>query len=267
MTRKVRAAGPFVLLLLASCASQAGDWSWHVGAHDFMVPEVDSDTFGVNVGAAWDHRTGSGRHLFALADIYGDFDQDHLDPDHIPVWWEVRAGTDGTFWQSGAAHLDWSVDFDTRMNTTSSIERRMTLLPSVVAGFDTEVFSGALKAGPGWFFLEIDDDVPKTRGYTRDDFRNSTFAGSVAAKGTIRFGKAVSMTVGAQNWWDGSESLQFEARGELRFDASSWTRGGDVVISATYNDYNLAPYQIDGLEPILPWHDDLLARVLLENRW
>ena len=33
-----------------------------------------------------------------------------------------------------------------------------------------EVLRASLKAGAGWFFLEIDDDVPKTRGYDRDEY-------------------------------------------------------------------------------------------------
>ena len=38
----------FAVLIFLSGAAAAGDWHYSVGVHDFTVPEVDSDTFGIN---------------------------------------------------------------------------------------------------------------------------------------------------------------------------------------------------------------------------
>src|SRR5690242_18527458 len=99
-----------LLLAAAATASEAADWRYSVGIHDFAVPDVDSDTYGVNVGASVDDHTESGRHIFGSLVMHLDHDQDHLDPDHIPIWWEAHAGTDGQFWQGASTRLGWTAD-------------------------------------------------------------------------------------------------------------------------------------------------------------
>lgn len=257
----------FAALLTLAGAAQAGDWHYSVGLHDFSVPQVDSDTFGINGRAALDRHNASGRHYFGAIDVLIDRDKDHLDPDHIPVWWELYAGTDGSWWESGDARLGWLVDVDTRSNTASSVERRIVALPSLVGGYDNGHFRASVKTGAGWFFLEIDDDVPKSRGYVRDDLRNSRLAYSVSGDATVRVGDSWSVSGSAQEWWDSHGSLQTEFTAALRFNAYRWHKGSELVFDADYNEYNLDPYQSPGLPPILPWDHDLMFRVMLDNTW
>ena len=94
------------------------------------------------------------------------------------------------------------------MNTVSSVEREITALPAIMAGYDGSILQPSLKAGAGWFFLEIDDDVPKTRGYDRDDFRNSTFAYKAAADLTDHGRRVLQIFGQAQEWWDSHDWLQ-----------------------------------------------------------
>jgi hypothetical protein len=256
----------FAILVLSGTALGA-DWQYSIGVHDFVVPEADSDTFGIDGRATYDERTSSGRHYFGSADVFVDRDQDHLDPDHIPVWWQLHAGTDGDLWRSGAAHIGWTADIHTRMNTVSSIERRITARPALVLAEDGERFDAALKAGAGWFFLEIDDDVPKTRGYERGDFRNNELAYSLAADATLRLGKAWSASGQAQGLWSSQQWLQTEYKAALRFDAGSWHEGSELVLDADYNTYNLDPYTRSGLPSILPWDHDVMFRITLDDRW
>ena len=117
-------------------------------------------------GLLVEERTEAGWHLFGDFDFFRDHDQDHLDSDHIPIWWQVHVGRDGELWKpSPKFHLDWTIDADTRANTVSSVERQITALPALAARFDSDTFRASLQAGAGYWFLEIDDDAPKERGY------------------------------------------------------------------------------------------------------
>ena len=256
----------FAALVFMAGVVNAGDWEYAVGVHDFTVPEVDADTFGINGRATLDRHNASGRHYFGTIDVLLDRDQDHLDPDHIPLWWELYAGSDGNFRESGNARVGWIVDVATRSNTVSSIERRITALPALDAAYDGERFHAGARAGAGWFFLEIDDDAPRTRGYVRDDLRNSRLAYSVAADARLRF-DAWTLSGSAQEWWDRHRSLQTEYTAALRIKTDQWRRGSELVFDADYNEYNLDVYQVSGLPQILPWDHDLMFRVMLDRTW
>ena len=103
--RYMKFALPLSILLLAggTGTAHADEWRYWLGLHDFNVPDVDSHTYGVFVGASVDKQTKSGRHFVASADVFADRDKDDLDPDHIPIRWDVHVGTDGEFWQ-GSPH-------------------------------------------------------------------------------------------------------------------------------------------------------------------
>ena len=140
MRRCVRCQLP-VRVLLRSSRQPVSPKPW-TGAtrwdlHDTMVPDVSSDTFGINGSLSVDKRTDAGRHYFGSFDLFVDNDQDHLDPDHIPIWWMLHVGTDGRFWQPGnGGYAGWTADLNTRMNTVSSIERQIKVLPAIVLGYD-----------------------------------------------------------------------------------------------------------------------------------
>jgi hypothetical protein len=151
------------------------------------------------------------------------------------------------------------------MNTVSSIEREMTALPAVVGTYAGDHARISLKTGAGWFFLEIDDDVPKTRGYDRSDFRNSTLGYSMAADIGIRIGEHCKVDVQAQGWLDNHDWLQNQYRVALHFDADRWKKDSEVVLSADAYEYNLDVYQHPGGPSILPWDNDLLVRLTFRN--
>ena len=121
-------------------------------------------------------------------------DTDHLDPDHIPVWWETDLGIDDKFWNgSREMFIGWVVGQETRMNTVSSIERQLHLLPAITGGFAGDSVQASLKGGIGYNFLEIDDDAPRLRGYDRTNLRQTTSAGALAAdttSGSERHGRS-----------------------------------------------------------------------------
>lgn len=252
------------LLTIAADTASAGGWEYWLGVHDFSVADVDSHTFGVTGGISVDKETKGGRHFVGSIDLFADRDMDELDPDHIPFRWDVHLGSDGKLWQRARAEIDWTADINTRMNTVSSIEREITAMPALVGRYSGDVFQSSLKAGAGWFFLEIDDDVPKTRGYDRDDFRNSTFGYTAAADVTIQLGTCCRMSGLAQEWLDSHEWLQTQYEAALHVGAADWMKGGELMLSADYYEYNLDVYQNPGAPPILPWDDDLMIRLMFK---
>ena len=253
----------FAVLVLAGAAGtgDAAERSYSIGVHDFAVPDVDSHTYGVSGSVSVDKQTDAGRHLVGSFDLFVDHDQDDLDPDHIPIWWQVHLGSDGDLWHGARTHVGWTADVNTRMNTVSSIERQIIALPAITARYDGNVLQPSLKAGAGWFFLEIDDDVPKTRGYDRADFRNSTLAYEVAAGLAVRIGASWTVSGQAQDWRDNHDWLQKHYEAALRVKTDHWIKGGELALSAESNEYNLDVYARPGALPILPWDDDLLIRL------
>ena len=261
-------------LLLAGAAStgQADDWRYSVGIHDFAVPDVNSDTYGINGGVSIDKHTAAGRHVYGSAVVYVDRDQDDLDPSRYPIWWQIHAGTDGDFRQNERTRFGWNADVATRMNTASSIEREISAMPSLVVAYDAEVFRASAQAGAGWFFLEIDDDVPKARGYVREergDFRHSTLGYSLEADMTLKLGSSFSAYGEAQEWWDSHEWLQTRYKVALRMaTGQSHGQSSEFVLSADFSEYSLDPYFRPNVGvPIMPWDNDVMIRLSFDTAW
>ena len=262
--------GVIALLGFAAAATPgvAADWRYYVGVHDFVTPQVDSHAYGLSGRATVDGLTKSGRHYFGSADLFWDHDQDHLDSDHIPIWWQLNAGIDGQ-WSpdTSKTRVGWVADINTRMNTTSSIERQIKVLPALVAGYYGDAVQTSIKGGIGWLFLEIDDDAPKERGYTRDTLRNTTVAGAIDAQATFKLGGSCKFSVQGQQWWGSDQWLQSQYTGAFHIAVGKHERPADLIVSGEYNEYNLDPYAVEGLPPVLGWDHDFLVRVLLETAW
>ena len=98
----------FAVLLLAGAAgaADADEWRYWFGAHDFAVPDVGSRTYGITGGVSVDTQTKAGRHFVGSLDLFVDHDKDELDPDHIPIRWDLHLGSDGKLWQ-GRPDVCW----------------------------------------------------------------------------------------------------------------------------------------------------------------
>jgi hypothetical protein len=261
-TRTVRLAFAALALVLASGAAQAAQWKYSLGVHDMVVRDVDSTTLGIGGHAEVDDVTEAGKHRYAEFDVYLDHDEDHLDPDHIPVWWETNLGIDSEFWKgSRNMYLGWVVEFDSRMNTVSSIERQVHLLPAVRFGFAGNAAQASLEAGVGYNFLEIDDDAPRLRGYDRTNLRQTTSAGAVAADAKFRVGKSWEVFGHAEDWEDSDDWIQTQYVAGFHVAAERWGKGSQVGFSVEYNEYNLDRYSTPGLPPVLGWDDDVYYKL------
>lgn len=259
-----------VVLLLSVGTSTAGavQPEYWIGVQDFIVHDVDSHTYGLSGRAAIDTQTESGLHLVGSLDLFYDHDKDHLDPDHIPIRWDVHLGTDQELAQAARMHVGWAADVNTRMNTVSSIEREITALPEIAGWYEGDYLRTGLKAGAGWFFLEIDDDAPRLRGYDRDDLRNSTLGYTVAADAAIKIGAYCKLSGMVQEWRDSHEWLQSQYEAAFDVDTGKWIKDSDIELRADYYEYNLDPYQrTDTSLAALGWNDDLLVRLSYKTRW
>jgi len=249
-------------LIFVSHACEAAQWKYALGLHDMVVRDVDSSTYGIGGHAEVDDVTALGRHRFASFDVYLDHDTDHLDPDHIPVWWETDLGIDGKFGAGDRkTFIGWEVAQDTRMNTTSSIERQLHLLPAVVVGFAGNSVDASLKTGIGYNFLEIDDDAPRLRGYDRTNLRETTSAGALAADVTFRIGEAWEVFGHGEEWRDSDDLIQTQYVAGFHVATERWGKGSQVAFSIERNDYNLDRYSTPGLPAVLGWDDDLMFKL------
>jgi len=249
-------------MTLASCTAQAADWTYVLGQHSMVVRDVSSSTYGLTGHAEVDDVTPKGRHRFGSFDVYLDNDEDHLDPDHIPVWWQTDLGIDAKFFQgSRKMFVGWAVTQDTRMNTVSSIERQIHLLPAVEAGFAGDAVRAAVKTGIGYNFIEIDDDAPRLRGYDRTNLRQTTSAGAVAADLTFRAGSSWQVFGHGEEWRDADDWIQTQFATGFRVATNGLAKGSQIAFSAEYNEYNLERWQLPGLPTVLGWDDDLMYRL------
>ena len=251
-----------LVLTLASGAAEAASWTYQLGVHNMVVRDVDSTTWGLSGRAEVDDVTEAGRHRYAIFDVYLDHDEDHLDPDHIPVWWHTDLGIDAKFWQgSRKMFVGWAVTQDTRMNTVSSIERQIHLLPAIEAGFAGDSVRASVQTGIGYNFIEIDDDAPRLRGYDRTNLRQTTSAGALAADTTFRIGSSWEVFGHGEEWRDSDDWIQTQYIAGFRVAANRWGRGSQVAFSAEYNEYNLERWQLPGLPTVLGWDDDLMYKL------
>ncbi len=281
ITRRLLCAA---LLAAAAAAAAAGatapalawDWGWGLGVHDFVVPEESSHTFGANGTLSVDHKTSRGLVFTGAADVLVDIDKDDLDPDHIPIWFRSDYRLTYPLAKLGEATTFEAVaDLNGKRNTVSSVEVQIKAFPGLALVHTGR--GGAWHAGvqlaAGWYSLEIDDDVPKTRGYDRGDLSNDVLAWAARLDGGVQLG-ATKVYGAVQHWGDGDGTLEDQARLELSWDASGWRKDSRLVLFAEYTRYNLDPYheeapldEAGAIVPILPWDHDVYVRFSFQTRW
>ncbi|MBE2216212.1 MAG: hypothetical protein IAE82_20225 [Opitutaceae bacterium] len=260
------------ILAVASASCPAAQWRYSFGVSNQRVPEVDSDTFGIAGTLIVEDTTPSGVHLYGEGELFVDHDQDHLDPDHIPVWWRTHLFADGRIWEiSDSLDIGWIAESSTKANTVSSVEREIKILPGLTANFRSGPFAASAKVASGMFFLEIDDDVPKERGYARGDFRNTVMAVSYAANASIELGQSCRLRGQVQTWRDPDGWLENQVVIDLHYDLSRWMADSALIFGFEHTEYNLAVYTPadagDDPLPILPWDHDQFFKLALEKLW
>lgn len=264
----------FLLNLSTSVsAEEQTQWHYSLGIHDFVVDEENSHTFGANMSLYIAHQTASDIQLSALLDVYLDVDVDDLDPDHIPVWFKSDYAAIGELYRVNPAFfLGWQVDLQGKRNTVSSVEKQIKLFPALTANYQGQRMLAQLKAGAGYYFMEIDDDVPRTRGYDRGDFGNDGLAYTAMGSFGLDITPKLHMNIAAQTWHDGDAWLEDQYRFDLTYQTNFWAEHSQWVLDIEHTQYNLDHYaKVDvnspDYLPILPWDNDTLVRLSLIVPW
>lgn len=257
----------------ATAKAESTDWRIAFGGHNTIVEQVDSHTLGAQAGFFVEHITDSNIRWKGDIDIYIDDDKDKLDPDHIPIWFETSFSVDGNLYRfSPAMNLQWQVTLDGKRNTVSSVEKQIKLFPGIVARYNSDKVYAGLTLAAGYYMLEIDDDVPRERGYDRDSFQNKTGAYSVAADTRVMLGKSFGIYAAAQTWNDGSDWLENKYTAVFSYHTDSWIADSLINLSVEYTQYNLDPYDYQnqsapGYQAILPWDRDTLVKLYVDIPW
>ena len=252
--------------------AQEAQWQYRFGIHDFNVE--DSDTFGIN-GAVYAQYQVSNYAVFSgMFEVFVDHDKDKLDPDHIPVWFKSAYDIGGNLYHfTPSWSLDWEIELQGKRNTVSSVEKQIKLFPALAAQYQGGWISAEFKTGVGYYFLEIDDDVPRLRGYDRGDFGHDSLAYTLMLRSEMDISKEVSLALRVQSWNDEeSTTLEDQWAVALNVDTDKWVSDSHVTLSIEHTEYNLDFYAKVDLNdpnylPIIPWDRDTLIQLSFVRPW
>lgn len=254
----------FIALCCIPSLTNATDWSMTYGVHDFAVREKSSHTFGADLGILAEKMTDSGTHLNGSFTAFLANDQDELDPDYEPIWYKMDAQAMGELYPlTSHTGFNWLVRFDGTLNTPSGIEKQHKLFAGFDAHYTTSTINVSLKSLVGYYFLEIDDDVPLEKGYDTGDLQNKTTAYSVMADSKIKLNSKFGAYARIQQYRDNDQWLENQYELMINHDVTQWIQDSTLTLSTQHTQYNLDPYQKTGLTPILPWNSDTLVRLYL----
>lgn len=249
-------------------ATNAVDWALMYGVHDTFVRDENSDTLGADIGIAVSAITDSGIMMDGSLTLFGDYDHDELDPDYSPYWHKADAQIKRELYQlTPTIGLDWLARFDGKQNTVSAVEKQSKLFAGIGAHYETSTFNLGLKAFVGYYNLEIDDDVPQTRGYPTDDLKYDATAYSVLADGQIKLNTKTLGYIRLQQYRDNNQWLENQCELTVSYDSTEWIKGSTLYMSSEYTKYNLGPYHKEGLASVLPWDSDTLFRIYMKVPW
>jgi len=257
------------------------------GFHDMFVTGITpsslhdggtSHTLGVNTNFFVEHITDGKIHVGGDAEIYFDRDKEHLDPDHIPIWFKFNPYAYGPLLNmTDSLSFQWHIDLRNKQNTTSGIEREIKNMYGIGFDYAPDAFHLALNAYGGFFYLEIDDDAPiqysqnQPIPYDRRDLGLGTSAISVMLDASWNMTENFTILGYAQNWSStgvGSGWLENEYVVEMNYATDAWIKHSKLHLRATHTQYNIDVFYRDDVGiALLPWNNDTLVRAYMSLAW
>ncbi|NPA66404.1 MAG: hypothetical protein GXO11_05935 [Epsilonproteobacteria bacterium] len=247
-----------------------------VGAHDFIVSDIKTDgvpahikdgtshTLGLNAGILVKHTTSNNIHIFGKAEVFLDNDQDELDDDHLPIWFNYIIDIDGPLYSFNENNnLLWYIYLDNKQNTVSCIEREIRQHVGLGYSYTNGGFMLALNAYAGFYYIEIDDDTPEERGYSREDTDNGEASHVLELETSYNFTQNLSIyaDVKRYNMNMGGENLEDDFLVQINYENANFLNENvGLHLKAQYTKYNFDHFNKEGLLPILPWDNEALVQ-------
>ena len=263
--------------LLMSHSLSAFDIDLSAGAHDFVVSNISNDTpndgisagtshtLGLNIGIIANHTTPSNIHLMAKAEAFWDRDKDHLDPDHIPIWFNFIISADGPMYTINIYnHFKWYVLMDNKQNTVSCIERQVRQHVGAGYEFNYNGFTFDTNVYMGFYYIEMDDDTPVARGYTRQDTDDGEASNIFELKMAYKLNKNFTLSGYAKQYSANARLQHLERDYELlvRYKNLDFlAKNSSLNFEIKHSKYNLDRFFRDppGIA-ILPFDNDTLIQ-------
>ena len=269
-----------LIFLLGSSVANAVEFEATLGLHDFVVSDIQDDfagdsidsgtshTFGLNASAAVKHTTPSGINMFAKFEVFLDHDKDELDPDHIPIWFGYVVKADGPIYEINERNMiKWHLLMDNKQNTVSSIERQVRQHVGVGYQFTNGGLRLAANAYLGFYYIEIDDDVPLLRGYDRQDLDDGEATHVIELEGSYDFNEHWTIYATARNYATnaGAETLEQDFEALLTYKGIElFGKESSLNLKAKYSKYDFDRFDKSnspGIDvPVLPFDSDMLIQ-------
>ncbi|OQX60085.1 MAG: hypothetical protein B5M52_01155 [Helicobacteraceae bacterium 4484_230] len=214
---------PLLAPFLFSSAVSAVEYKVSAGLHDFVVIDIVNDvpadrisagtshTFGINTAIYVKHQMERGIKFLAKAEALLDNDKDHLDPDHISIWFDFLLDINGPVYSINDNHSFCRyVSADNKQNTVSCIEREVRQHFGLGYEFAKGGLTLDINAYTGFYYIEIDDDTPVARGYTRQNTDDGEASHMFQIKGQYDFNKDWSVRADVRRYATnaGAETLE-----------------------------------------------------------
>jgi hypothetical protein len=272
-----------VSLLLLSSSASALEWGMSTGVQDFVVQDIvnddpndgisagDSHTLGVSIGMYLNHTNKYGVDFFARGEAFVDYDTDHLDPDHIPIWFKFAVGANGSMIKLNEnSSFKWYVVLDNKQNTVSCIEREIHQYYGLGYELQSGGFTLDLNAYLGFYYIELDDDTPVNRGYTRAQTDDGEASHLLEATISYEFNKSWFIKGTFKNYRANAKSQKLESDyiALLSYKSDWWGQGSSLNLNVEYNNYDFSRftlYNADTLgRPIVPFDNDMLIQAYIK---
>jgi hypothetical protein len=211
--------------------------------------------------------TAGGTQLKLLVSAIVDLDTDHLDSDHIPVWFKSYLKADKEFFTlSPNIRLLGTGDFEHKMNTVSSIEQSADLMAGLKLRYQTARVELFAKFGAGGYYLEIDDDLPEEYSdYRREDLSSAEFAWFQEYKARFYLTEKFCVSASYKDFRN-PDFGSLESRTELKL-AYHFDPARQFVLKAEKTSYNLDQFERsagdNGLD-VLPFDEDTYYQAYYE---
>jgi hypothetical protein len=268
---------PLMAPFLFSSVVGAVEYEVSVGMHDFMVMDIVDDvaadgisagtshTFGINTAIYVKHQTERDIKFLAKAEAFLDNDKDHLDPDHISIWFDFLLDINGPVYSINENHsFRWYILADNKQNTVSCIEREVRQHFGLGYEFANGGLTLDLNVYAGFYYIEIDDDTPIARGYTRQDTDDGEASHVIEIKGQYDFNKNWTIRAYAKRYAANAGAEMLEDNYELFLaykNLNFITDGSALNFKVKHVEYNFDRFYLPSAGvPILPFDNDTLIQ-------